>query len=64
MLAQRGSTPPELRLPADVPELRFLDEPTLASASVFPRDRPRRELEPSTLDRPRIVDDMRKGYER
>ncbi len=64
VLAQAGSTPPDLRLPADVPELRFLDEPTLASASVFPRDRPRRELEPSTLDRPRIVDDMRKGYER
>lgn len=42
VLAQRGSTPPELRLPADVPNLRFLDEPTLASASVFPRDRPRR----------------------
>ncbi|PBI88297.1 Spermidine synthase [Rhodococcus erythropolis] len=64
VLAQAGSTPPELRLPADLPELRFLDEPTLASASVFPRDRPRREFEPSTLDRPRIVDDMRKGYER
>jgi spermidine synthase len=44
--------------------LRFLDEPTLAASAIFPRDRPRRELEPSTLDRPRIVDDMRKGYER
>jgi spermidine synthase len=64
VLAQVGGAPPELRLPDGAPELRFLDEPTLASASVFPRDRPRRDMEPSTLDQPRIVDDMRKGYER
>jgi spermidine synthase len=64
VLARRGPEPPALRLPRDVPELRFLDEPTLAASAIFPRDRPRRELEPSTLDRPRIVDDMRKGYER
>lgn len=64
VLAQRGPEPPALRLPSEVPGLRFLDEPTLAASAIFPRDRPRRELEPSTLDRPRIVDDMRKGYER
>ncbi|MDH6279561.1 putative membrane-bound spermidine synthase [Prescottella agglutinans] len=27
-------------------------------------DRQRRDVEPSTLDRPRIVDDMRGGFER
>ncbi|MFD4366844.1 polyamine aminopropyltransferase [Rhodococcus sp. NPDC058521] len=64
VLGQRGDTPPELRLPRDAPPLRFLDEPTLAAASHFPLDRPRLWLEPSTLDRPHIVDDMRKGYER
>lgn len=64
VLAQPGSVPPALRLPAAAPELRFLDQHTLDAAAMFPRDRPRKDLEPSTLDRPRIVDDMRKGYER
>ncbi|MDH6678246.1 putative membrane-bound spermidine synthase [Rhodococcus sp. LBL1] len=27
-------------------------------------DRQRGDLEPSTLDRPRMVDDMRRGFER
>lgn len=64
VLARRGPEPPALRLPHDVPELRFLDEPTLAASAIFPRDRPCRELGALHLDRPRIVDDMRKGYER
>lgn len=64
VLGQKGDQPPELRLPDDVPELRFLDEPTLDAAAHFPKDRPRQQLEPSTLDQPHIVEDMRKGYKR
>jgi spermidine synthase len=64
VLASPESEAPSLRLPSDAPELRFLDGPTLAASAVFSRDRPPRELEPSTLDRPRIVDDMRRGYQR
>ncbi|MCQ4122206.1 polyamine aminopropyltransferase [Rhodococcus tibetensis] len=64
VLASPDPEAPSLHLPSDVPDLRFLDEPTLAASAVFSRDRPPRVLEPSTLDRPRIVDDMRKGYER
>ncbi|GAA3231951.1 polyamine aminopropyltransferase [Pseudonocardia petroleophila] len=62
-LAQVGGPPP-LALSPRAPALRFLDGPGLAAAAVFPRDRPRLELEPSTLDRPLIVDDTRAGYVR
>ncbi|MHA6783397.1 polyamine aminopropyltransferase [Pseudonocardia saturnea] len=62
-LAQAGGPPP-LVLSPRAPELRFLDDAGLAAAGVFPRDRPRLELEPSTLDRPLIVDDTRAGYVR
>lgn len=58
------SGPPELTLSPRAPELRFLDEAGLAAAAVFPRDRPRLDLEPSTLDLPLIVDDTRAGYVR
>ena len=34
----------------------------LTSSAVFPADRPRQRLTPSTLDRPLIVEDMRAGY--
>lgn len=60
--AQVGGTAPELGLSPQAPPLRFLDEAVLAAATVFPRDRPPRVLPPSTLDRPRIVADMRQGY--
>ncbi|QCQ91584.1 polyamine aminopropyltransferase [Rhodococcus sp. SGAir0479] len=63
VLAQAGS-PPQLALAPDAAPRKFLDEQTLATAAVFPLDRQRRALEPSTLDRPRIVDDMRRGFER
>lgn len=62
-LAQAGGPPP-LELSPRAPALRFLDGPGLAAAAVFPRDRPRLDLEPSTLDRPLIVDDTRAGYVR
>ena len=61
-LAQVGGPPP-LALSPRTPELRFLDDAVLAAAAVFPRDRPPLDLEPSTLDRPLIVDDVRAGFE-
>ncbi len=61
-LAQAGGPPP-LTLSPRAPELRFLDDAVLAAAAVFPRDRPPLDPEPSTLDRPLIVDDVRAGYE-
>lgn len=52
----------QLELPKTAPQLRFLNEETLAAASVFPPDNPLRLLEPSTLDHPRVVEDLRRGY--
>jgi spermidine synthase len=62
VLAQRGGLPSELRLSPHAPPLRFLDSAVLAAAAVFPRDRAPQDLTPSTLDQPRIVQDMRQGY--
>ncbi|MDQ4103122.1 MAG: polyamine aminopropyltransferase, partial [Actinomycetota bacterium] len=62
VLAQIGGIPPELRLSLDAPSLRFLDGAVLRAAAVFPRDRSPQQLAPSTLDQPRIVQDMRQGY--
>ncbi len=64
VLAAPGPVPPELRLSPAAPPLRFLDPEVLAAAAVFPRDRGPLDLEPSTLDRPLIVDDVRRGYQR
>ncbi|WP_448627985.1 polyamine aminopropyltransferase [Geodermatophilus sp. URMC 64] len=61
-LAHAGSSPPELALSPSAPPLRSLDEATVRAAGVFPPDRAPETLPPSTLDRPRIVDDMRQGY--
>jgi spermidine synthase len=62
-LAQRGSIPPRLALPGDPPPLRFLNEQVLDAAAVFSPDMAPRTLEPSTLEHPLIVDDMRHGYD-
>ena len=54
VLAQQGS-PPTPRLDTPAP-LRFLDAPTLATATVFPPDRhPTGTEPPSTLDDPRVL---------
>jgi spermidine synthase len=59
-LAAPGAAPP---LTMDAPgPLRFLDPSVLAAAAVFPRDRDRVDVEPSTLDRPRILDYARRGW--
>ena len=42
--------------------LRFLDRTVLDAAAVFPRDRAPQALPPSTLDRPLIVEDVRRGF--
>lgn len=52
----------EATLRADAPELRYLDQDVLDAATVFGKDNRPLNLEPSTLEHPRIVDDLRKGY--
>lgn len=61
-LAGVGPAPPAAALSARAPEMRFLDEAVLRAAAVFPRDRRPQLLPPSTLDRPRVVQDLRQGY--
>jgi spermidine synthase len=59
-LARAGAPP---RLAVDAPEpLRFLDPDTLRAAAVFPADRRRVAVEPSTLNRARILEYQRRGY--
>ncbi|OBJ13725.1 polyamine aminopropyltransferase [Mycobacterium sp. 1245801.1] len=62
-LAQRGDAAPAPRVPANAPPLRFLNQPVLDAAGVFSGDIGPRPVEPSTLDNPRIVEDMRHGYD-
>ncbi|HYH30670.1 MAG TPA: polyamine aminopropyltransferase [Pseudonocardia sp.] len=61
-LARPGGPAPALTLSPQAPRLRFLDTAVLQAAGVFPRDRLPQELPPSTLDRPRVVEDIRRGY--
>lgn len=58
------SAGPRLVVREDVAGLRFLDSGALEAAGNFGRDVAPMRLEPSTLDRPRILDDARRGYER
>jgi len=62
-LARRGDVPPAPTVPPDAPPLRFLTQRVLDAATVFSGDVGPRDLEPSTLDNPRIVEDMRHGYD-
>lgn len=62
-LARRGDTAPRPALPRDAPPLRFLNPSVLDAATVFAPDVQRRTLEPSTLEHPRVVEDMRHGYD-
>jgi spermidine synthase len=61
-LARRGTSPPTPTVPEDAPALRFLTQQVLDAATVFSPDNAPQVLEPSTLDNPRIVEDMRAGY--
>jgi spermidine synthase len=62
-LAHRGDTAPIPTVPANAPPLRFLNPRVLDAATVFSGDIGPRTLEPSTLENPRIVEDMRHGYD-
>ncbi len=62
-LARRGDTAPRPALPPNAPPLRFLDQAVLDGATVFSPDVQPRTLEPSTLEHPRVVEDMRHGYD-
>ncbi|MGA8114555.1 MAG: polyamine aminopropyltransferase [Actinocatenispora sp.] len=55
VLAQRDRAP-ALRLSDDVPRLRYLTPSVLRAATVFPADRPRLDMPPSTLTRPRLME--------
>jgi len=60
----RAGAAPALRVDGSpgAPRLRFLDAPTLRAAAVFPADRRRMRVEPSTLNRATILDYQRRGY--
>ena len=62
-LARHGNVAPTPTVPANAPPLRFLNQRVLDAATVFSGDIGPRPLEPSTLDNPRIVEDMRHGYD-
>ncbi len=62
-LAQRAGSAPTPKVPPNVPSLRFLNPQVLTAATVFSGDIGPRTLDPSTLENPRIVDDMRHGYD-
>jgi spermidine synthase len=62
-LARRGDAAPQPVLPRDTPPLRFLNPSVLDAATVFAPDVQPRRLQPSTLEHPRVVEDMRHGYD-
>ena len=62
-LARHGDTAPRPVLPPSAPPLRFLNQSVLDTATVFSPDVQPRTLEPSTLEHPRVVEDMRHGYD-
>jgi spermidine synthase len=62
-LARRSDAAPPPTVPPNAPPLRFLNQSVLDAASIFSSDVKPRRLEPSTLEHPRIVEDMRHGYD-
>jgi spermidine synthase len=62
-LARRNAAAPRLTMPLKAPPLRFLNPSVLDAATVFAPDVQPRPLEPSTLEHPRVVEDMRHGYD-
>ncbi|MFF3500574.1 polyamine aminopropyltransferase [Streptomyces sp. NPDC003247] len=57
VLATPGDgTPPPLRLASDAPPLRYLDDAVLEAATVFPVDRRRVDVRPSTLMDPAVLE--------
>ncbi len=62
-LARRNDVAPRPTMPPNAPPLRFLNQSVLDAATVFADDVRPRPLEPSTLEHPRVVEDMRHGYD-
>jgi spermidine synthase len=62
-LAQRADVAPPPTVPSDAPPLRYLNQQVLDAAGVFSGDIGPRPVQPSTLENPRIVEDMRRGYD-
>lgn len=62
-LARRADVAPTPKVPTNAPPLRYLNQQVLDAAGVFGGDIGPRPVEPSTLDNPRIVEDMRHGYD-
>ncbi len=58
-----GSAPAPLRLAPDAPPLRFIDDAVLEAATVFPVDRRRADVRPSTLMDPVVVQYARSEWE-
>jgi spermidine synthase len=56
MFATASGDAPVPTLPVDAPPLRFLDADVLRAAQVFPPDRGRLAVEPSTLLQPRVLE--------
>ncbi|GAA4677095.1 polyamine aminopropyltransferase [Phytohabitans rumicis] len=56
VLAVSGGAAPTPAIPAGVPPLRFLDAEVLRAATVFPPDRRRVDVRPSTLLEPRVLE--------
>ncbi|MFF8289402.1 polyamine aminopropyltransferase [Streptomyces sp. NPDC016309] len=55
--------PPKLRLAADAPPLRFLDDDVLAAATVFPVDRRPQDVRASTLMDPAVLEYTRHEWQ-
>jgi spermidine synthase len=60
--AATASGPPPVALASDAPSLRFLDGPLLRAAVVFPRDRARAAVQPSTMLHPRVLEYARSEW--
>jgi spermidine synthase len=63
VLASADRAPPLRVAPPPGRPLRFLDAATLRAAASFPPDRDRIALQPSTLNRPRLLEYQRHGYQ-
>lgn len=61
-LASLEPEPPRVGLYDGAPPLKFLTASVAQAATVFGADDGPRELEPSTLAHPRIVEDIRRGW--
>ncbi len=62
-VARRGDSSPRPTMAPSAPPLHFLNQSVLNAATVFPDDVRPRTLDPSTLEHPRVVEDMRHGYD-